>query len=200
MTRLNWILAGLIPAAALIAQLAFADPWLTPDQRAQRALERGEVELAADGFEDAAWRGVALFRAGEFEQAATLLAGVSGPGAAYNRGNALIFLGRYSEAMESYDIALELRPEWQEAEDNRALAESRVLEQRGGIGTDGKLGADSVVFGEAGEEGGTSVEVTGGRELTDNAMREQWLRSVETRPADFLRAKFAQQRAVQERP
>ena len=65
--------------------------------------------------------------------------------------------------------------------------------------TGGKLGADEIVFDQgkpspsAGEE-----PVEGGKETTDAELRSIWLRQVQTRPADFLRAKFAQQYATRE--
>jgi Ca-activated chloride channel family protein len=38
--------------------------------------------------------------------------------------------------------------------------------------------------------------VEGGQEMTDAELRSIWLRQVQTRPADFLRAKFARQYAT----
>jgi len=41
------------------------------------------------------------------------------------------------------------------------------------------------------------VEATGGEVPSDDELRALWLRNVQTEPADFLRVKFAYQRAVQ---
>ena len=140
-----------------------------------------------------------------FEQAAALYGAISGPEAAFNRGNALVFLGRYEEAIATYEAALEKRPDWIEARENLDIARVR-LERRqppesdhGGTG--GQLEADEIVFDDTGRvnKGGTEVESDGG-EMSDEAMRAVWLRRVQGDPADFLRARFAYQlyRADQE--
>ena len=107
--------------------------------------------------------------------------------------------GKYEAAVGRYARALELRPDWKDATVNRdiALARAEALKMEGGDMTGGKLGADEIVFDKgksssaAGEE-----QVAGGQEATDAELRSIWLRQVQTRPADFLRAKFAQQYAA----
>ncbi len=196
MKPLTSLALALPPCAALLATLAFAHPWRTADQAAHAAFARQDFEQAASTFEQPGWRGVALYRAGEFEDAASFLAGVPGPRAAYNRGNALVLLGRYEQAVEVYDQALAARPDWTAAARNRAIATSRIRVPELGRGTDGMLGADETVFDlEQGSEGKT-VEATGGAELADDELRALWLRGVETRPGDFLRTKFAYQQAT----
>ncbi len=65
--------------------------------------------------------------------------------------------------------------------------------------TGGQLEADEIVFGnsepspDAGDE-----ETQGGPRLDQAEMRAMWLRRVQTRPADFLRHKFAYQHAQRE--
>ena len=62
--------------------------------------------------------------------------------------------------------------------------------------TGGTLEADDIVFdkGKSSPEA-ENEEVAGGEELRDSEMRAIWLRNVRTRPADFLRVKFAYQHA-----
>lgn len=173
-------------------------PLLSPDQRGLRLLQQGNHLLAADTFADPMWRGVALYRAGEFEQAAGVFAGYDTPESAFNQANALVMLGRYEAAVARYDRALELRPYWAAATDNREIAAGRAarLAQEGGEGTGGKLGADDVVMSDSkSPESGSPVETGGGEPLDDMQVRAQWLRKVQTDPADFLRAKFARQAA-----
>jgi Ca-activated chloride channel family protein len=66
-------------------------------------------------------------------------------------------------------------------------------------GTGGKLEADEIVFDNTGRTSKVGNEqVTGGDTgLTDARMRDLWLRRVETKPADFLRARFARQLDLQ---
>lgn len=175
---------------------------LTPDQQAYRLFLREEYPEAADHFADPMWRGVALFEQGEFKQAAGVFAGIDTSDGAFNHGNALVMQGNYEEAADRYGRALELEPDWEAAIVNReiALARAKRLEKKGGDMTGGRLAADEIVFTEgdpsqsAGEE-----ETEGGEEMSDSEMRAVWLRQVQTKPADFLRAKFAYQHALRHR-
>lgn len=173
-----------------------------PDRRAYQAFARGDYAQAAAGFVDAQWRAAALYRQGEFAQAAAILAGFDTAEAAYNQANALVMLGRYEEALRRYERALALRPGWAAAVDNLAIARSRAqaLARRGGDMTGGRLAADEVVFSPdsaaAAERDDDREPATGA--AGDAALRALWLRQVQTRPADFLRAKFAYQYAMRQ--
>ena len=119
---------------------------------------------------------------------------------AFDRGNALVFLGKYESAIQSYDRSLELRPEWPEAAANREIARIRLerlapAEDDAG-GTGGKLEADDfVIDGSEPGASGEPIEVGEGEKLGESELRAMWLRRVETKPRDFLRAKFAFQEA-----
>lgn len=172
---------------------------LTPDQQAYRSFEQQNYDEAAAQFADPMWKGVALFRQGEFEQAAGVFAGFDTAEGAFNQGNALLMHGKYVDAADKYSRALELRPEWDAALTNREIALGRAerLKLEGGDMTGGMLGADDIVFTSgdsppsAGEE-----ETEGGQEMSDAEVRAVWLRQVQTKPADFLAAKFAYQQAM----
>ncbi len=171
----------------------------TPDQQGHRLFAGADYAQAATRFVDPMWQGVALFRAGDFEKAASLFAGYDTAEAAFNQGNALVMQGKYESAVGRFARALELRPDWADAAVNREIAAARaeMLKKEGGDMTGGRLGADEIVFDQgkpspaAGEE-----QVAGDQEPTDAELRSIWLRQVQTRPADFLRAKFAQQYAT----
>ena len=171
----------------------------TPDRRGYRLFSQEKYVKAATQFADPRWRGVALFRQGEFEEAEGVFAGFDTADASLNHGNALLMQGKYEEAAERYARALILRPEWEDAIINRriALARAAVLKKEGGEMTGGELAADEIVFSEsdsppsAGEE-----QIEGGPPVSDAELRAVWLRQVQTRPADFLRAKFAHQHAM----
>ena len=112
------------PNTAMAA--GWTDLWLTPDQQAQRMAEDGQWAEAAGRFTRPEHIGYAWYRAGEFEKAAAALGRAPGAAPAYNRGNALVMLGRYEAAIDAYQRALELRPDWVEAEQNMALARIRL--------------------------------------------------------------------------
>ena len=174
---------------------------LTSDQRGYRLFEQADYAQAATRFVDPMWRGTSLFRQGEFEEAASLFAGYDTADAAFNQGNALVMQGQYESAVERYARALELRPNWEDATVNRDIAAARAaaLKKEGGDMTGGKLGADDFVFDQgkpspsAGEE-----QVEGPQDGSDAELRAIWLRQVQTRPADFLRSKFAYQYATRQ--
>jgi Ca-activated chloride channel family protein len=172
---------------------------LTPDQSAYRLYSQGKASEAAKRFADPMWKGVALFKNGEFDQAARVFAGFDTAEAAFNQGNSLVMQGKYEEAVIRYGRALELRPNWEAAIANReiALGRAELLKQEGGEGTGGMLEADEIVFSEGPSNPSAEKEqVETGGEVDDAELRAVWLRQVQTKPADFLRAKFAYQEAL----
>ncbi len=59
------------------------------------------------------------------------------------------------------------------------------------------LEADEIVFSDTKSPPSENTEQTdGGERLSDEELRAIWLRQVQTKPADFLRAKFAYQHAT----
>lgn len=180
---------------------SWAELWLTSDQRGQRNFRHGKYTEAASVFRDSQWRGVAWFRAGDFDKAAQAFSLKDTPEAHYNVGNAWLMQGKYQSAIESYDRALSRRPDWIAALENRNLAEARakLVESTGGDLGDQQIGADKVVFDKNANNEGQDTEVQGKVPMSDAAIQELWLRRVQTRPADFLRAKFAYQEALRQR-
>ena len=195
------LVAVVLGVLALFAPNRF--PLLTPDQQAARRFVAGDFEAAAGRFRDPMWKAAALFRSGEFEQAAGVFAGYNTAEAAYNQGNALVMLGKYDAAIGRYHQALALRPGWEDASINLRIAQGRAeaLKIPPGEGTGGKLGADDIVFTEqkpppsAGEEVVQDEQAAG-----DTELQAMWLRKVQTKPADFLRSKFAYQAAHADTP
>jgi Ca-activated chloride channel family protein len=194
-----WVLGLTAVGALAVCFLRDDCTLLTPDQRAFRLFEAEDYEAAVEEFSDPMWRGVALYRQGEFEQAAGVFAGFDTPEAALSQGNSLVFMGKYDEAVARYDRALELRPDWEPAVVNRdiAIARAAALDFEGGDMTGGMLGADDIVYSDTKSSASEQTEQTdGGRPLSDEELRTIWLRQVTTDPADFLRAKFAYQAAM----
>jgi len=190
---LTLLLAGVYSLATGATSL------VTPDQRGYRLFEQGRFAEAAETFIDPLWRGVALFKQGEFEQSAAVFATRDTAEAAFNHGNALVMRGKYEGAAARYGRALELRPEWKDAVINReiALARAAMLKREGGDMTGGMLGADDIVFSEGKSPASAGDEqVVVAQEMSDAELRAVWLRQVQTKPADFLQAKFAYQYAT----
>lgn len=93
--------------------------WLNRDQRGAQKLDEGDAEQAAGLFGDPEWRGVAQYRAGNYEAAVDSLNGIETADALYNKGNALAQLGRTDEAISAYEQALKLNPQHEDARYNR---------------------------------------------------------------------------------
>lgn len=191
------VIAGAAVAALAVAtwSTGWDDLWSTPDQRGRRLLAQGRAADAAAAFADPMWQGVARFRAGEFKEAAQIFGGMDTAEAAYDQGTALVMLGKYDEAVARFDRALALRPGWADAEANRTLARLRAerVRQTGGEAGDQREGADQIVYDRSKkDQRGQETEVAGAP-MTDEAVRALWLKRVQTRPADFLKSRFAWQ-------
>lgn len=190
------IVTGLLISLALVV-VCFVDNrynLLTVDQKGYRLFLKDNFALAAEEFQSLFWKGVSLYRGGNFEEAANAFSGMDNPEGALNHGNSLLMLGKYEAAIERYERALVLKPDWPPAITNLGIAKNRSksLEKKGGEMTGGKLGADEYVFSNnpsknSGEETATEGDVN------EAEQRSIWLRQVQTKPADFLRTKFAYQ-------
>ena len=102
--------------------------WLNQDQRGIKALEEENATKAAELFNDPEWKAAAHYRAGQYEQALAALDGIENPDALYNKGNALTKLGRFEEAVKTYQKLLELNPDHEDAKFNQEIA--KQLEQQ----------------------------------------------------------------------
>ena len=183
-------------AIASLLAFTWAGLWFTPDQQGRRLFEHGTYGEAARVFHDPMWQGVAWYRAGEFKQAVAAFSRRESPEACFNKGNALVMSGQYDAAVEAYSKALEKRPGWKVAMENRGLAKARakLTEQKGGDLGEQQIGADEIKFDQNKQNPqGQETEVSVDNALSQKEMQALWLRRVQTKPADFLKAKFAYQ-------
>jgi Ca-activated chloride channel family protein len=177
----------------------WADWWATPDQQGQRLFDQEEFAEAAETFGDPGLRASAYYRAGDFETAASVFGRIGSAQGSYNRGNSLLMLGQYDEAIKAYEQALELQTDWTEASENLAIARARKEKlappESDEGGTGGMLEADEYVFDDTGrvKRSGQEQVTEGGQAMSDEEMRAVWLRRVQNDPAGFLSAKFAYQ-------
>lgn len=173
--------------------------FLTPDQQGHLMFKEERYADAAETFHDPLWKATAWYRAGEFKKAAGIFTGFDTAEGAFNQGNALAMQGKYTEAIPRYERALALKPDWKDAQVNLAIARQSAerLKREGGEGTGGMLGADEIQFSndKRKAKSGGEETVESAPKLSDAEMRAIWLRRVQTKPADFLRSKFAYQSA-----
>ncbi|MGH6760766.1 MAG: VWA domain-containing protein [Phyllobacterium sp.] len=177
------------PGRAEAAEFNFADMWLTRDQQARRAFEKGDYQGAAALFQNPMWLGTALYRAGRFGDAADAFAKVNTPESYYNQGNALAQMDKPEEAAASYREALKLRPDWPLAQRNLEIVEKiiadRKKEDEEEKAEDPNLPPDQVQFDEKGKQGKRG-EINLAQQTA-----EMWMRNIQITPTDMLARKFA---------
>ncbi len=105
------------------------DLWLTPDQQGARQLANGLPAEAAATFNDPAWRGVAAYQAGTYDQAAKNFAGEQTADSLYNLGNALALQGDLQGALAAYEKSLAELPDAEDAVANRDFIQSLLDQQ-----------------------------------------------------------------------
>ncbi|MDH3505012.1 MAG: VWA domain-containing protein [Nitrospirota bacterium] len=165
--RPGWL--GMLLAFMLIPQVSEAvsweNLWARPDQQGVRALERHAPEEAAALFQDPGWKGVAHYRAGKYQEAEKVFSAVDTPEGHYNRGNALANLGRYEEAMASYQTALTQQPDHADAQHNLEVIKklldkpsSPEQEEQQSQQSDASSSKQKNDGNEAGGEGGKSEQ------------------------------------------
>ena len=181
----SMLLVGLLTPQPVLAQGLSLSALLT-DYQAWRLLEAGQPEAAAARFADPRWRAAAHYRAGQFEQAASLLAAGHDADSHYNRGNALARLGKLAEALTAYDAALTLRADDADTRYNRDLVQ-RLLNQQSQAPQSGGGRAPPPGKGQGSEA-----------EREADRIADQWLRSIPDQPGSLLRRKLlAEQRRRQ---
>ncbi|MEX0707499.1 MAG: VWA domain-containing protein [Woeseia sp.] len=155
--RRGWVLVlavAIMPLPQPAHAAGWSDLWRTPNQQAQALLEEGEAARAAELFEDPAWRAVARYRAGDYNGSAGDFAAREGADALYNLGNAQARMGRFEEAIESYNQALEINPDNEDAAYNRDLIQDLVDQQN-------EQNQDQGNQEESGESGGGGQQAEG---------------------------------------
>jgi Ca-activated chloride channel family protein len=185
-----------VPSSGDQSRFSWMDLWLTHDQQGRYYFEKAEYKTAAEKFEDPIWRGLALTRAGDYEEALNAFALSDSAEAWYNQGDALAHLGKYPEAVQAYQQALARRNPWPEALDNLALVESLIPKAKNKDKDQEQeapnLPPDQMKFDEKGEQGKkTQMRI----KLDPKKMAEIWMRNIQTTPTDFLRRRFAMQAA-----
>ena len=198
--RRGWLLCTLLACGlatvsfptqtnALELEQLWRDLWQRPDQQASSALDAGDAKRAASVAPNAAWRGAAQYRAGDFERAAgsfTRSAGDTGQTpvidpetAHYNRGNALARAGELEQALAAYDKALESKSDFEDAQFNRELVQKLLeeqqqqqKEQQQQQSQDGEQNEDSSKPEDASKQSGESSEQSQGDPSDDSSSQQ----------------------------
>ncbi len=110
--------------------LSWDSLWLNRDQLGHKAIQQKDILEAREQFQDTMWRGVAAYRDHDFKTALRHFSRLNSADAHYNRGNALMQLGRAEEAMQAYRQALKKDSGHADAKFNLELVERRTREAR----------------------------------------------------------------------
>ena len=131
--RRGWIwsiaLVFILPTEDAKASL-WDDLWRTRDQQAMQVMSQGDVEEAAELFENPEWKATANYRGEKFEDAANQYGGLDTADSKYNLGNAFAKQNLLDEAIEAYDQALAADPDNEDAQFNKTLIEQLQKEQQ----------------------------------------------------------------------
>jgi len=191
-SRAALVIVGLVAAAPPAEAGTLEDLLFTPDQQARWAYEHLRFSEAGDLFEDATWRGYALYEAGRYLEAADAFGRVLGPDALFAMGNALVKGREYRRAIDAYEQALAEDPDHASARTNLLLAQvilAKLTEERADTDTgDGSEGADEVRFDNESKQG-TTISIDRGGEMSLES-EEAWMRTVDPGIAEFLRLRF----------
>ncbi len=174
-----------------------ADWFLTPDQQGRLAFRNRDFGRAADLFVDPLWRGYALYRNGQYEEAVEVLDRLDTPEAAFIQGMAHIKFRSYRDGVRSFETVLARDPDYPGAAENLEQARRIVdyvesVREQSDSGEEAGIGADDVVFdNESGAGAETRMEVETEDESPGLLTADQWMNTVDTRTGDFLRLRFA---------
>ncbi len=131
--RRGWLFSVVFCALLIQPQTSYAltwdHLWQSRDQQAASTMQQQQFQQAAEQFEDPLWRATALYRAGDYQQAAELLSQYNTADSHYNRGNALAKAGQLPEAIAAYQAALEIDPAHQDSQFNLELLQSLMAQQ-----------------------------------------------------------------------
>ncbi|MEM7462509.1 MAG: VWA domain-containing protein, partial [Pseudomonadota bacterium] len=152
---MRWVILLAISMLYMQPTQARADGWidwfLTPDQQGWIAFNRKEFQEAGALFSDPMWKGYAMYRAGQYEEAAGVFATLDTAEAAFAQAMAEIRNRQYRPAVRSFDKALERQSAFPEAERNREITLAIIeyvesAREQSDTGEEAGIGADEVVF------------------------------------------------------
>lgn len=121
--RKGWVIYGFILMVfTSCGQVqSFEDLWFTKEYQGQRLLDKNEWEAAALKFQDPLRKGVAFYKAGNFEQAIAAFRQDTTANGAYNLGLAYIQNGQFEAASLAFQEAIEKDPSLDQALQNQEL-------------------------------------------------------------------------------
>ncbi|MBB4005632.1 VWA domain-containing protein [Aurantimonas endophytica] len=194
--RWSFLLAlciGMMPSPPAHAE-GIADWFLTLDQQGRLAYQRKDYDRAAELFADPMWKGEALYRDGQYSEAAKVFARLDTADAAFHAGMAHLRGREYREGIAAFETALERDPNFPGAAENLETAKEildyvETSREQSDTGEESGEGADDIVLDNE-DARGADTQIQSGDE-GELLTADQWMNTVDTDPGDFLRQRFA---------
>jgi Ca-activated chloride channel family protein len=135
--RRGWLAVALLAVLAMPVQRVEAAEanwwnslWQRADQRADHALRTGDATAANALAQTPEQRAAAAYLSNDFATAARQWTALDTADAHYNRGNALVQMKQYPQAIAAYQRALQLRPDMVDAKANLELVKRMQQQQQ----------------------------------------------------------------------
>jgi len=197
LARRGWLLS--IVCACLIApqpSYAWQLPFITPHDPLEQILANPTQALSQ--LDEPMWQGIAAYHAQEYSLAIEYFSQLNNAMAYYNKANAFMQLEDYSQAIFSYEQALNLEPELSPAQQNLLLAQELLANQQSA-----EQAQEETPETEAEENQPISIsaqlDTAAQANSTDpqehvNVLEtidiETWLNQIPDNPSELLRRKF----------
>lgn len=108
---------------------AFAAPFKNTDQIGFEHFNAGDFDAAAKAFHSPSWKGIAQYKAGDYQGAIETLSPLTDPNSRYNLGNAYAQAGDLEKAKSTYKKLLNDHPNIEDAKKNLEIIEKAQQEQ-----------------------------------------------------------------------
>ncbi|ALM51702.1 VWA domain-containing protein [Halomonas huangheensis] len=173
---------------------SLANAFLTPDQQGRWLMRQRDFDRAALHFREPTWQAYAMYRDGQYAEAAELLGHLDTADAAFTQGLALIKSRQYRPAVDAFQTVLERDPDYPEGERNLALAR-QILDyveetrEQSDTGEEAGIGADDVVYDNESNQGQETQQT--GDDGDGVLTADQWISTLDTDTGDYLRQRFA---------
>lgn len=118
--RKGWVLYGLVLIlfSSCSGDQTFEDLWYTKDYQGQKLSDQGDYKAAAERYEDPLRKGVAYYKAGDYEAAIQEFEADTSAYGAYNLGLAYYQNGDFAAAQGAFKEAVEMDPTMDQAAQN----------------------------------------------------------------------------------
>ncbi|SMY16466.1 VWA domain-containing protein [Photobacterium aquimaris] len=109
---------------------AQASPWINTNRQAYETFTDGNFKKAAQDFTSPQWKGIAEYKAQQYDQAIATLKPLKDPTSQYNLGNAYAQKGDYKQAAATYEKVLKQQPDFADAKKNLAIVKQAEKQQQ----------------------------------------------------------------------